>query len=139
VAVPSPHIAFADGHFTVSAHHFFATVRTRAAETEWKMKNWGHIGALSLLCVSATAFTAQYVNTRPQRSHLERELDCITRQIQAIHSRVMCDEAALENMTAEERLEYERLCKRWRGLQQRIGQAEKAAGGAERGPLDHLN
>lgn len=103
------------------------------------MKSWGHIGALALLCVSATAFTAQYVNTRPQRSQVERELDCVTRQIQAIHSRVMCDEDALANMTAEDRLEYERLCKRWRGLQQRIAQKQPEAGGSKRGPLDHLN
>jgi hypothetical protein len=107
------------------------------------MRSWGQIGALALLCVSATAFTAQYVNTRPQRSPLERELDCITRQIQAIHSRVMCDEDALANMTLEDRLEYDRLCKRWRGLQQRIAQADKAPGttpcGTHRGPLDLLN
>jgi len=76
------------------------------------MRSWGQIGALALLCVSATAFTAQYVSTKPQRSELERELDCITRQIQTIHTRVMCDEEALENMTAEDRIEYERLCKR---------------------------
>ena len=101
------------------------------------MRSWGQLGATALLCVSATAFTAQYVNHRPsQRTGLERELDCITRQIQVVHERVMCDEDALEKMSAEDRMEYERLCRRWRALQQRIAQAAREDA---RGPLDRLN
>ena len=102
------------------------------------MRNWGQLGATALLCVSATAFTAQYVNTKPQRSEIERELDCITRQIQVYHERVMCDEDALERMNPDDRAEYQRLCKRWRALQQRIAQSAGQAG-PERGPLDRLN
>jgi hypothetical protein len=102
------------------------------------MRSWGQLGATALLCVSATAFTAQYVSHRPAalRTDLERELDCITRQIQIVHERVMCDEDALEKMPADDRLEYDRLCRRWRALQQRISQASREH---ERGPLDRLN